>query len=128
MRLTIHHLNEIPTEQQTYVEKMFASPEQASHWLSLGLTIHLAIFNEKGVAIALSDRESIRFLTVRDVTRRRGVGRYLLEQLQVWMRDQGYPKITMDLASLEPQPASELRALLVNQQFEADGSCYQLTL
>ncbi len=88
MRLTIHHDPQILPQWQDSLNKLLAADGLTPNSLPAGHR-HLAIFNDRVVGLAVSQEDQLAYLAVRDVTRRRGVGHYLLAQTLVWQRQHG---------------------------------------
>ncbi len=78
MRLTIFH-NENPHPLWENSLKKLITPLTFNELTATG-DVHIAVFNDGVVGISLSKDDSITYLKVRDITRRRGVGKYLLEE------------------------------------------------
>lgn len=78
MRLTVFHDYEPEPLWIKSLNKLI-EPADFSEIQSLG-HVHLAVFNDGVVGISVTDENRIVYLKVRDITRRRGVGRYLLEE------------------------------------------------
>ena len=90
MRLTVHHSAELLPYWLDSLNKLLASDGlnrdkllNAGHW-------HVATFNDRVVGLAVTKDEELIYFAVRDATRRRGVGQYLLTETLNWMRTQGW--------------------------------------
>ena len=80
MRLTVHHSAELLPYWLDSLNKLLASDGlnrdkllNAGHW-------HVATFNDRVVGLAVTKDEELIYFAVRDATRRRGVGQYLLTE------------------------------------------------
>lgn len=78
MRLTIFH-DITPHDLWLKSLEKLISPDTLKELKQQG-TVHLAVFNDGVVGISVTKDNNIVYLKVRDITRRRGVGRYLLEE------------------------------------------------
>lgn len=78
MRLTIFH-DITPHDLWLKSLEKLISPDTLKELEQQG-TVHLAVFNDGVVGISVTNDNNIVYLKVRDITRRRGVGRYLLEE------------------------------------------------
>lgn len=87
MRLTVSPLNQPARDALTDIAKLpVPVPAEAiADWLAQADEVWQATFNDKVIALAcLQHKESqytLTFFAVREATRRRGVGRYLYEQI-----------------------------------------------
>lgn len=79
MRLTIFH-NTKPEPLWEHSLNKLISPLSLKEIKLLGTDIHIAVFNDGVVGISASTENEITYLKVRDITRRRGVGKYLIEE------------------------------------------------
>lgn len=119
MRLTIHHDPQIPPQWQDSLNKLLAADGLTPDNLPAGHQ-HLAIFNDRVVGLAVSQDEQLAYLAVRDVTRRRGVGHYLLAQTRLWQRQHGSPRSWLSLVGLTEEAQESLLAFLIAEGFEQD--------
>ena len=78
MRLTVFHDYE-PEPLWTKSLNKLIDPMNFNDIQQLG-HVHLAVFNDGVVGISVTDNNHIVYIKVRDITRRRGVGKYLLEE------------------------------------------------
>lgn len=122
MRLTIHHDSQILPQWQDSLSKLLAADGLTAERLPSGHR-HLAIFNDRVVGLAVSQGEQLVYLAVRDLTRRRGVGHYLLAETLTWQQQHGIPCARLSLAGLADEPQASLSAFLAAEGFlqEAAG-------
>ena len=78
MRLTIFHNPEPEPLWENSLIKLI-HPFSYDALTQLG-DVHVAVFNDGVVGISVSKDNEIIYLKVRDITRRRGVGNYLIEE------------------------------------------------
>ena len=81
MRLTIHHSADILPYWLDSLNKLLAPDNLDREKLLHAGQWHIATFNDRIVGLAITSDEEILYLAVRDVTRRRGVGQYLVEEV-----------------------------------------------
>ncbi|MGG4606696.1 aspartate 1-decarboxylase autocleavage activator PanM [Providencia sp. Me31A] len=123
MRLTIIPLV-IPTEQQ-YVDLYKIWPDlsqvQLEKQLATGQQFYAARFNERLLGAAKitinSSSATVHDFCIREVTRRRGVGSYLLEKIC-----QGIPDITQwkfDMSGVVQQEKEAVKLFLAAQGFNS---------
>ncbi|MCE2594737.1 aspartate 1-decarboxylase autocleavage activator PanM [Motilimonas cestriensis] len=118
MRLSVFHPQQVEPQLLIDLKKIYASawPELQLTDLALNSLIaqkspslYVAMFNERHIAAALLSIEgntaNLSQFTVRDLTRRRGVGKYLLTQLELIAKAQGATTIATTLNEQE-QPFS----------------------
>ena len=91
MRLTIFDNPQIPILWQNSLNKLI-TPYNYDDLLKLG-DVHLAVFNNGVVGISITYQNTIRFIKVRDITRRRGVGRYLIQQTEKFIQSNVYNSV-----------------------------------
>lgn len=111
MRLTIHANPAVTAQLTTDLTKLYG--QQPDNLQQQGWFV--ATFNDRHIAALFYDGEALQQLAVRQETRRRGVGRYLLEQAlkalaadgvaTVVVRKEDYP------ATSEPVLAAFLQAM-----------------
>ncbi len=85
MRLTIFHNIEPEPLWKSSLAKLL-QPQTLADLKKLG-DVHIAVFNDGVVGISVSHKQQIVYLKVRDITRRRGVGKYLLEETIAFMSE-----------------------------------------
>ena len=80
MRLTVHHSQNILPIWQNSIDKLLdrhllteADAKALGNW-------HIATFNDRIVGLSITQGNQLRYFSVRDITRRRGIGRYLLAE------------------------------------------------
>jgi hypothetical protein len=78
MRLTVFHNPTVKNLWTNSLNKLI-TPLNYSQIETKG-NVHIAVFNDGIVGISVSNKNFITYLNVRDITRRRGVGKYLLEE------------------------------------------------
>ncbi|WP_445401932.1 acetyl-CoA sensor PanZ family protein [Zobellella sp. An-6] len=121
MRLTVHRLSRLPEQHRQHVELILQGtplPAQAE--------FYLATFNDRAVALAWRRDERLDFFAVRDLTRRRGIGRELLRQITMDARAAGLTRLDCDPAQAPAGERDGLAAFLQDQGFrprEAVLSC-----
>lgn len=76
MRLTVFNTS---TPQPKWMLSLNRLLDYNLHVLEHG-NVNMAVFNDGVVGISITEGAEITFLKVRDITRRRGIGRYLLSQ------------------------------------------------
>lgn len=116
MRLTIHRLEQIPTQHRHHVDIILqgrALPEQAD--------FYLATFNDRAVALAWREQERLDFIAVRDVTRRRGIGQELLRQIKSDAKTAGLSRLSCNPAQAPAAQQTELAAFLTSQGFNTQA-------
>ncbi|WP_458735940.1 acetyl-CoA sensor PanZ family protein [Zobellella taiwanensis] len=121
MRLTVHCLSRLPESHRHHAELIL----QGSSLPTQG-RLYLATFNDRAVALAWRRNENIDFIAVRDITRRRGIGRELLRQLKLEAKAAGLARLDCDPAQAPEGEREGLAAFLHSQGFrprEAVLSC-----
>ncbi|WMC10373.1 acetyl-CoA sensor PanZ family protein [Oceanimonas pelagia] len=113
MRLTVHHLTELPERHRAHAELILQD-----HLLPEGQPFLLATFNDRAVALAWRQGEHIGFFAVRDLTRRRGVGSELLRRLKEDAVAAGLTRLELDLARAPAGEAAGLAAFFTARGFE----------
>ena len=105
MRLTVHHSAELLPYWLDSLNKLLATDGlnrdkllNAGHW-------HVATFNDRIVGLAVTKDEELIYFAVRDATRRRGVGQYLLTETLNWMRSQGCSQAMLSTHAARPDVA-----------------------
>lgn len=123
MRLTILTVDQLAPQLLIDLEKLFHSEgfdqarlTQAFAEREDDSTWWVARFNDRHLAAAVTCRQGnravIQALKVRDFTRRRGIGRYLVQQLERWARESGLAHLVV---------ASELASADMVAFLEAEG-------
>lgn len=112
MRLTVHRLTAIPAQQQHYVDLIVVD-----HSLPSEADFYLATFNEKAVALAWRQQQQLQFIAVRDITRRRGVGKELVGQIKQDITQKNLTSLTFCLSTAPKERQSELATFLTQQGF-----------
>lgn len=128
MRLTIHHSSQLAADWQDSLAKLIAPDDLDAADLKAQGQWHLATFNNRVVGLAVTRDGELVYLAVRDITRRRGVGRYLLSQTLAWLRAQGIGQARLDLATVRAEEQPGLIAFLVQAGFEQQGAILSCTL
>ncbi|CAM3900453.1 aspartate 1-decarboxylase autocleavage activator PanM [Rahnella victoriana] len=124
MKLTIQKLTSLSAQDLIDLAKIW--PEQTeSDWqasLQNDLALFAAVFNERilgAVKITLDgDQGQLSDLRVREVTRRRGVGLYLMEELQAQL-----PQVKSWTMHAEPEPV--LNAFMQACGFVREGNVWK---
>ncbi|WP_255478081.1 aspartate 1-decarboxylase autocleavage activator PanM [Serratia sp. ME43] len=102
-------------------------PEQWQSWLSGGKALFAARFNERllgAVKIALQDdRAELLDLLVREVTRRRGVGLYLVQDAQRQLPQVAHWQLST--AGLAPRERGEVDNFMRACGFAPQGDLWQ---
>lgn len=128
MRLTVHHSHEVlPLWQESLNKLLQANQLTIEAAQTLG-DWHLATFNDRVVGLAISEGDNLRYFAVRDLTRRRGIGRYLLADTIRWLIEQGQQQVIMDLGKVDAREQAGLQAFLRQAGFHADNNQWKLSL
>ncbi|HEJ7000977.1 TPA: aspartate 1-decarboxylase autocleavage activator PanM [Serratia marcescens] len=129
MKLTIERLTALSPQDLIDLGKIWPhqQPEQWQSWLSDGKALFAARFNERllgAMKIALqNDRAELQDLLVREVTRRRGVGLYLVQDAQRQL-----PQIAhwqLSTAGLAPRERGEVDNFMRACGFAPQGDLWQ---
>lgn len=128
MRLTVHHSHEIAPQWLQSLETLLAASHLTVDQALLLGDWHLATFNERVVGIAITRHEQLCFIAVRDITRRRGVGCYLLQQTLGWQQNHHLHQSWMDSASVPAEARDGLDAFLTKQGFTRQDGHWQYPL
>ena len=72
--------------------------------------------------------EELIYFAVRDATRRRGVGQYLLTETLNWMRAEGCSQAMLSTHAARPEEHHALSAFLLHNGFIRNGERYLLPL
>ena len=128
MRLTVHHSHEVLPLWQESLNKLLQANQLTIETAQTLGDWHLATFNDRVVGLAISEGDNLRYFAVRDLTRRRGIGRYLLADTIRWLIEQGQQQITMDLGNVDAQELAGLQAFLRQAGFYAEGNQWKLSL
>ncbi|WP_107852163.1 acetyl-CoA sensor PanZ family protein [Oceanimonas marisflavi] len=123
MRLTVHHLTQLPERHRAHAELILQD-----HILPAGQAFLLATFNDRAVALAWRQDEHIGFFAVRDITRRRGVGSELLHQLKADARANGISRLELNVAGLPAGDATALTAFFTACGFQQKGGVLSCSL
>ncbi|WP_116474881.1 GNAT family N-acetyltransferase [Zobellella maritima] len=119
MRLTIHTPPQIPEQHKAHVDLIlhstpgFQLPGQAC--------FYLATFNDKAVALAWRQDDRLAYIAVRDVTRRRGIGRELLRHIKEDAKHAGLTRLQIDTSQANAENLPALMAFLQEQGFTGTG-------
>ncbi|WP_434340251.1 aspartate 1-decarboxylase autocleavage activator PanM [Motilimonas cestriensis] len=118
MRLSVFHPQQVESQLLIDLKKIYASVWPQNQLTDAALnslieqqqpSLYVAMFNERHIAAALlnivGSTANLSHFTVRDLTRRRGVGKYLLTQLELIAKAQGATTIMTTLNEQE-QPFS----------------------
>lgn len=119
MRLTIFDNPQIPILWQNSLNKLI-TPYNYDDLLKLG-DVHLAVFNDGVVGISITYQNTIRFIKVRDITRRRGVGRYLIQQTEKFIQSNVYNSVILT-PICEIEDNSILELFLYNSGYQKLGN------
>ena len=128
MRLTVHHSHDVLPLWQESLSKLLQTNQLTIDTARTLGDWHLATFNDRVVGLAISQGADLRYFAVRDLTRRRGIGRYLLADTLRWLIEQGKQQITMDLSKIDEQELAGLQAFLRQADFHAEGNQWTLSL
>lgn len=129
MKLTIERLTSLSLQDLIDLGKIWPhqQPAQWQTWLEDGKALFAARFNERllgAVKIELQgDMAQMRDLMVREVTRRRGVGLYLVQDAQRQL-----PQVLrwqLSTAELAPRERGEVENFMRACGFLAQGSLWQ---
>lgn len=119
MRLTIFH-NPEPEPLWEHSLIKLIQPLSYKDLSKMG-DIHIAVFNDGVVGISISKNNEIVYLKVRDITRRRGVGKYLIEETIKFI-SQEYDRTIIDLKNFPSQELDGLIYFLEMQGFVNDSN------
>lgn len=129
MKLTIERLTTLSAQDLIDLGKIWPhqTPEQWQSWLSGERSLFGARFNERllgAVKVSLDgDTAQLHDLLVRDVTRRRGVGLYLVQDMQRQLPQAARWQLsTADLAARE---RGEVENFMRACGFSAQGDIWQ---
>ena len=115
MRLTVFH-NEDPHPLWEHSLNKLITPYKD---LKKQGDVHTAVFNDGVVGISVSKENQIIYLKVRDITRRRGVGKYLIEEtLKAILED--YDKVEINTDRFPVNEIDGLIYFLTMQGFQKD--------
>ncbi|WP_406043375.1 acetyl-CoA sensor PanZ family protein [Succinimonas sp.] len=98
MRLTVFH-NHAPEALWEKSLNKLITPLAYQELKKMG-DVHLAVFNDGVVGISVSKNDNIVYLKVRDITRRRGVGKYLIEETCAYIIESGFDAVSFDIKSV----------------------------
>ncbi|MDD6177046.1 MAG: acetyl-CoA sensor PanZ family protein [Succinivibrionaceae bacterium] len=117
MRLTVFH-NEDPHPLWEHSLNKLITPLTYKDLKKQG-DVHTAVFNDGVVGISVSKENQIIYLKVRDITRRRGVGKYLIEEtLKAILED--YDKVEINTDRFPVNEIDGLIYFLTMQGFQKD--------
>lgn len=129
MRLSVFHPETINSQLLIDLKKIYAPAWSATQLTDEALnaliaqnqpSLYVAMFNQRHIAGAQlmieSNRASLSHFVVRDLTRRRGVGRYLLSQLEAIAQQQGGTEIEVILNETEKAFSEFLVAMGYQEQ------------
>ena len=114
MRLTVFHDYEPEPLWVKSLNKLL-EPTDFSEIQKLG-HVHLAVFNDGVVGISVTNENRIVYLKVRDITRRRGVGRYLLEETNRFVLNE-YDNVSIDTCIFPQEEQDGLTYFLETQGY-----------
>lgn len=118
MRLTIFHQQE---PEELWKNSLFKIINQSNFQeLKNKANIHLAIFNDGTCGLSATIKNEIVFFEIRDITRRRGVGKYLMEKTIEYLVNTNEPKTPIIInLNIFPSKEKEIAKLfLFAQGFE----------
>jgi GNAT superfamily N-acetyltransferase len=129
MRLTVHHSHDVlPLWQESLSKLLQANKLTIEEAHTLG-EWHVATFNDRVVGLAISKGSELRYFAVRDLTRRRGIGRYLLADTIRWLIAEGQQQVTTNISSVTETEQAGLQAFLRQAGFHAvDDNAWTLSL
>lgn len=125
MRLTVHHSHEIAPQWLQSLETLLAASHLTVDQALLLGDWHLATFNERVVGIAITRHDQLCFIAVRDITRRRGIGCYLVQQTLDWQREQQQSPSWIDTMAVPAEERGGLEAFLAAQGFTHQAGRWQ---
>ncbi len=128
MRLTVHHSADILPHWLDSLNKLLAADHLNRDKLLHAGQWHIATFNDRIVGLAITSDEEILYLAVRDVTRRRGVGKYLLSETLAWMQGKGCSQAMISTHAARPEEQAALSAFLLHHAFTRNGERFLHTL
>ncbi len=117
MRLTVHHSQNILPIWQNSLDKLLdrhllteADAKALGNW-------HIATFNDRIVGLSITQGNQLRYFSVRDITRRRGIGRYLLAETIRTLIAEQYNLIELDRNTVASEELESLDAFLLQAGF-----------
>ena len=128
MRLTVHHSAELLPYWLDSLNKLLSADALNRDKLLHAGQWHVATFNDRVVGLAVTQDEEIIYFAVRDATRRRGVGQYLLSETLSRMQSQGCSQAMLSTHAARPEEHHALSAFLLHNGFTRNGERYLLTL
>ena len=128
MRLTIHHSADILPYWLDSLNKLLAPDNLDREKLLHAGQWHIATFNDRIVGLAITQEEEILYIAVRDATRRRGIGHYLLTETVAWMHAQGCSQALISTHAARQQEQPTLSTFLLHHGFTRNGERVLLTL
>lgn len=129
MKLTIERLTKLSPQDLIDLGKIWPhqQPAQWQSWLDDGKALFAARFNERllgAVKIEIQDQTAhLHDLMVREVTRRRGVGLYLIEDAQRQLQQVLHWQLAT--TGLTARERGEVGNFMRACGFQAQGDCWQ---
>ncbi len=128
MRLTVHHSQSVLPIWQNSLEKLLATHQITIQDAQALGDWHLASFNERVVGLAITKDNKITYFSVRDITRRRGIGRYLMAETIRSLIEQQVTEIVIETSAVKADEFDGLNAFLTQAGFHYDHTCWALSL
>jgi len=128
MRLTVHHSQNILPIWQNSLDKLLARHQLTEADAKALGNWHIATFNDRIVGLSITQGNQLRYFSVRDITRRRGIGRYLLAETIRMLIAEQYDFIELDRNTVASDELESLDAFLLQAGFSRQENKWVLTL
>ncbi|MBS9438808.1 aspartate 1-decarboxylase autocleavage activator PanM [Photorhabdus noenieputensis] len=130
MKLTIEQLTVLSTQDMIDLKKIWPqqTPEQWQSWLKNENKLFAARFNDRllaAVKMTFSDQSGLlKDLCVREITRRRGVGLYLINEIKAQHPTVNQWKLSLEGFSDANEPALEGFMSACGFYYDTKSNCY----
>lgn len=134
MRLSVFMVSALPAQLVIDLQKIYADylpadslTEQAisESLQEKGTRVYATMFNERHIGAAKvnisGSKATLSQLTVRDLTRRRGVGKNLLVQIEKSLMQEGIKQIEYNLQEVAEKECLSTQAFLVDSGYTLNG-------
>lgn len=128
MRLTVHHSQHVLPIWQNSLDKLLARHQLTEADAKALGNWHIATFNDRIVGLSITKENQIRYFSVRDITRRRGIGRYLLAETIRSLIAEQHHLIELDRNAVASDELESLDAFLLQAGFAKQENKWSLTL
>ncbi len=128
MRLTVHHSQSVLPIWQNSQDKLLATHQITIQDAQALCDWHLASFNDRVVGLAITKANKITYFAVRDLTRRRGIGRYLMAETIRSLIEQQVTEIVIETSAVNADEFDGLNAFLTQAGFHYDQPRWTLSL